>query len=65
MNGLAQVATRIRQRLLAELMKERKAIELRREEVFVYKEEPDTLETRWGWAYYGIHPLQLSEEEEP
>jgi hypothetical protein len=63
MNGLAQVATRIRQRLLAELMKERKALELRREEVFVYKEEQDTLETRWGWAYYGIHPLQLSEEE--
>jgi hypothetical protein len=36
MNGLAQVATLIRQRILAELMKERKALELRREDVFVY-----------------------------
>jgi hypothetical protein len=63
MNGLALVAELNRQRRLAELIKERKALELRREDVFTYKEEQDTLKQQWGWAYYGIHPLQLPEEE--
>jgi hypothetical protein len=51
MNGLALVAELNRQRLLAELIKERKALELRREDVFTYKEEQDTLKQQWGWAY--------------
>jgi len=48
---------------LAENVKECKALELRREDFFAYKEERDALKKKWGFAYYGISPIIFPAEE--
>ena len=59
----AQVAELKSQRMLAEIVKERKALELRRENFFAYKEEQDALKKKWGFAYYGLSPITFPAEE--
>jgi hypothetical protein len=60
---LAHVAELKSQRMLAEIVKERKAFERRREDFFAYKEEQDALKKKWGFAYYGISPIICPAEE--
>ena len=59
----AQVAELNKQRMLAEIVKERKALELRRQDFFTYKDEQDALKKKWGFAYYGLSPITFPAEE--
>ena len=59
----AHVAELKSQRMLAEIVKERKALELSREDCFAYQEEQDALKKKWGFAYYGLSPLTFPAEE--
>jgi len=59
----AHVAELKSQRSLAEIVKERKALEVRREDVFACQEEQDALKKKWGFAYYGLSPITFPAEE--
>jgi hypothetical protein len=51
------------QLILAEIVKECKALEVRREDCFAYQEEQDALKKKWGFAYYGLTPITFPAEE--
>ncbi len=47
----AHAAKRKSQRNLADIVKERKALEVHREECFAYQEEQDALKKKWGVVF--------------
>src|SRR5712691_3552212 len=51
------------QRSLADIVKEHKVLELRREDFFAHKEEQEALKKKWGFAYYGLSPMIFEEDE--